>query len=88
MRVQQLAGEPEKNVISNGPLKTCESQATELRTLDLMWLSTHPPTGQSTSHIFLSFHGKSFRSGNVNSIFSVITVFGILQVNVLYFMRS
>ena len=44
-------------------LRTCESQATQSRTLDLMWLSIHPPTVQPTSHIFLAFHWQKFPSG-------------------------
>ena len=43
--------------------KTCESQATQLRTLDLMLPCTHLPTVQPTSYILLSFHCQIFRSG-------------------------
>ena len=69
-------------------LITRESQATQLRTLDLMWLSTHLPTVQPTSHIFSFPLAKAFPVENVKSIWSVKTVLGILPEAVLYFMRS
>ena len=55
-RVQPLAGNYIKMSYGMGLLKACESQSTQLQTLDLMIKSTNSPTVQLTSHILLSFH--------------------------------
>ena len=58
-RVQPLAGESENNVIRNGPLVNFESLPTQLRTLDLMWLSSPLATVRPTSHLLVSFYLKN-----------------------------
>ena len=68
--------------------RTYESQATQLRTLDLMLLSTHLPTVQPTFRIFLSFHWQKLSQREMWSVWSVIAILGILPVAVFYFMRS
>ena len=40
------------------------------------------------SHIIIFPPAKTFAAGNVNSVWSVITVLGILPIAILYFMRS
>ena len=60
-----------------------------MRTLDLMLQSIHQPTVLLTSHILLHFYWQKLSQlGNVKSVWSVLTVLGILPEAALYFMQS
>ena len=89
VRVQPLAGEPEKNVIRDGPLVNLWKPGHSVANigLDVEIISTD---NRSThiSPIIVFLLKKPFASENETSVWSVKTVLGIIPANDLYFTRS
>ena len=71
--------EPVKNVIRDGPLENLRKPGYSVANIGLD-VAIHSSANRSThiSHIFIFPLAKAFAAGNVKSIWSVITVLGIL----------
>ena len=86
--VQPLAGEPEKNVIRDGPLVNLLKPGHSVANIGLD-VEIISPGNRSThiSPIIVFLLIKPFASGKETSVWSVKTVLGIIPVNDLYFTR-
>ena len=88
-RVQPLAGEPEKNVIRDGPLVNLWKLGHSVANIGLdVAIHSYANRSPHISPIIVFLLKKPFASGNETSVWSVKTVLGIIPVNNLYFTRS
>ena len=81
-RIQPLAGEPEKNVMRDGPLVNLWQPGHSVANIELD-VEIISPVNRSThiSPIIVFSLKKPFASGNATSVWSVKTVLGIIPVN-------
>ena len=78
-------GEPVKNFIRDGPLENLWKPGHSVSNIGLD-VAIHSPVNRSThiSYIIIFPLAKAFAAGNLKSVWSVITLLGILPIAVLY----